>query len=521
MGRLLFHTPDGPVFWSPDELALLREEWDGRLEATASDGAVGHRPGPLPRLPGLHELSPGVLVNPAHAARVGDELHLPGGWTLPFAQLPPAVPREPEGPDTVVALARREGRWTWLTMGGSAPCELPVQEALLRERALVPVGDAFVKPSAVRALRRARDDVFVDLAAGHVVKANRKTLEVLTAALDLPWPDTLAAVPPRHRIAYERGVRDWPVELAYTDDAELRGRYSEDPVRMVDHVVWETFRLRQRGAGESHGRSPRGLLYAPLKPVAVRSGVIQHEVQELEEPFHVPLPLQAAWAASHPEYRAVAGGWSFARLATVLQERLDLFIGEWRYFTYADLGFLDHGQGNRAIGGARPAVVLVVEKSSLEWEARVVASMFGVSMLILGGAPTWIGTEFFARSLGASTPLRLVSYCDFDPYGWGFPVFFHTQLARYGVAVEGLVRLVKAERFTQQERDLLAIPLSTSPRHRELIEQWIAETGGVGGRPLGLAADYLRPVQRVVAAFLEETGLEPVMSLEEAIRCSS
>lgn len=517
---LLFHTPDGPIFRSPHEMAMLREEWDGRLEATFSDGVVAHRPGPLCPHPALHRVAPGVLVNPAHVARREGLLHLPGGWTLPDAELPPPAPATPPDPGTVVALARQDGRWWWLTLAGAVPCDLPRDEARARHPELVAVGDAFVLAVAVRGLRRQKEDVFVSLDGGHTVKANRKTLDPLAAALGLPWPDTLASVPERHRVAYERGLRDWPVELIQTDDAELRRRYSEDPVRLVDHVIWETYRLRQRGAGEGHGRTPRGLLYAPLKPLAVRSGLI--ELEALEEPppgewTLVPEPLRPAWEASDE----VEWAWTFGRLAVVLQERLDVFLGEWRYLTYTDLQFLDHGQGDRAVGQARPDIVMVVEKSTLEVEARVLGLMFGVSFLILGGAPTWIATEFFVRDLlarlGLGRPVMLVSYCDYDPYGWQFPVYFRAQLERFG----GLVRLVKAHRFTQQERELMAIPLKRELKHAEQIEAWIRETGGVDGRALGLAADYLRPVRRMADAFREETGLEPVMTLEEAVKACS
>ena len=40
MEAVVFHQPDGVVLWPLEEVALLREEWDGRLEATFKDGVL-------------------------------------------------------------------------------------------------------------------------------------------------------------------------------------------------------------------------------------------------------------------------------------------------------------------------------------------------------------------------------------------------------------------------------------------------------------------------------------------------
>lgn len=47
---------------------------------------------------------------------------------------------------------------------------------------------------------------------------------------------------------------------------------------------------------------------------------------------------------------------------------------------------------------------------------------------------------------------------------------------------------MRAERFTAEERELLAVPLKVVPAHRHLLERWLEESGGLDGRGLGLYA---------------------------------
>lgn len=45
MDPVSLQTRDGLLFWRRDDLALVRDEVAGRLEATSSRGKVAHRPG--------------------------------------------------------------------------------------------------------------------------------------------------------------------------------------------------------------------------------------------------------------------------------------------------------------------------------------------------------------------------------------------------------------------------------------------------------------------------------------------
>ena len=39
--------------------------------------------------------------------------------------------------------------------------------------------------------------------------------------------------------------------------------------------------------------------------------------------------------------------------------------------------------------------------------------------------------------------------------------------------------------------------------------RWLKQSGGIDGKAAGISADALRPLDRLIAAFREETGLSP------------
>ena len=50
--------------------------------------------------------------------------------------------------------------------------------------------------------------------------------------------------------------------------------------------------------------------------------------------------------------------------------------------------------------------------------------------------------------------------------------------------------------FTQEELDLFSRPLTAEDGR---VDDFVAETGGIGGKQRGIHADWLRPVERLVA----------------------
>ena len=151
--------------------------------------------------------------------------------------------------------------------------------------------------------------------------------------------------------------------------------------------------------------------------------------------------------------------------------------------------------------------MVLVEKATTRRMVTTLARTFGASLVTLGGQASLLVTEYFAVALRErwSGPVQVRAYVDYDPWGWAIARAFCRQLGRYGVEVRDLRFLVRPERFTEEELATLPVPLpDTTPVVRRTVDNWMAETGGVRGARLGLHADHLRPVERLVAAMREE-----------------
>ena len=511
MKALVFHQPDGVVLWPLEEVALLREEWDGRLEATSKDGEAAWRPGPLaPHAgPPLHPVSPGVLINPRYVQREGEVLRLPGGWTLPATPLPAADPPPPRDPEEPLAMVYSRPGWTWLTRTGERPGPKTEAEGRRLYPDLVRAGRWLVRPKALRRIQRLKggDRARLVLESGAEAEMVWNSVEEVACALGLPFPNLQEHLPVGHQRVYAMGLRDWPEELMEMTPADLNRIAAGSLARLVEMALWQVYRLRSQGHDLPYGRNPRGLYYNPMVVLANRAGLSATGLAEIQT---LPPTLRALREVSLERGPEALAASDRDRLWLVLLDRLELFVGTWRLFTYGELGFVDRGEGDRRIGVARPEVLLLAEKESLLQDALQVAEAFDVSLLVLGGAPTFIAVEFLVEALGdrLEGPMTLVSLCDFDPYGWHFPQATAVMLERYGVGTRAIHRLVLPRRFTPEELEVVALPLPPGSAGRPETRRWLEESGGVGGRPLGIYADYLRPVERLVEAFRQETGLE-------------
>lgn len=514
-GLLALQTPEGLLFWPLDDVACLVEEYHGRIAAVSRDGTVAHRPGPLPHGPWI-PIAPGVLAHPAHLRRQGDRLCLPGGWDFPApaGPLPTAPHAKPEAADPLLSgtamhasdvlyLEPHSPSPTWVTRGGPVRAAGSTREALRAHPALVRAGRCYVNPQRIRAINlprgpRATQQIRFD--GGRTLQVASSHLAALARAFGLPSLDWLEPLPPEHGCLYRERLRDFPSELLRTPAADLRAAFGDDARAATANVVWQAVRYRAAGTPKDYGTDERGFWYLPLLPVLVR--------------LHGVHPTRVMAAVGPAALAALQTAWCSDRWDPFYQRFLDLLsrlVGKDRLFTYRELGFDDHRPDLRAIGSSRPTVVLLVEKASLLAAAREIARRFGVSFIVMGGSPKYVATEFFVAALGhVGAPLEVVAFVDFDPEGWSMPPAFVRQLARYGVQAACGKQLVRPSRFSAQEIEYLAEPIEVdTPVRISLLRHWMAETGGIGGKPFRLHANHLT-VERAVAAFAEETGLGEV-----------
>lgn len=452
----------GLLFRPRAEIALVREDYGGRVEVTCADGTVAHRPGPLESLAGPPwiRLPDGALANPRHLRRGRDVLEVPGGGTIPCPPdwpvgSPIRHPREPS-PDPIHFAGR--------TLDRRRLCAIVRQDRDGHHRIL--------------------------MADGKVTTVGRDASERLREALGLESLDELRPTSDALRWLYREGVRDWPFELYEAPAATLRRHFGTDKRLLMVHTVWQVYRYRLAGRPVHYGTSVRGLWYVPVVDVLARAG-LRHEATLLETLG----PVELYGGFQDPDYRA-------------FEAILAQMIGEQRLFTYRDLGVVDPRPDLHAVGRVDPRVVLYVEKSSLQDGVDAIVERHGPSHVVMGGLSTYETTEFFVASLhaaGVTGPLQIVAYVDFDPAGWAGAKAFVAHLARYGVEVAHLGYIIRPSRFTKAELHLHALPLAAPDKtHAAQNANWVRESGGVGGKPMGIHADNFWPMTRAVQAYEEE-----------------
>jgi hypothetical protein len=284
----------------------------------------------------------------------------------------------------------------------------------------------------------------------------------------------LACLEPTLKGMAENRLRDYPLELATASGEQLKAWF-ETPRCLIANLLYQAVRYRQMGIFKEYGTTHRGFWYLPVFATLYRAGFLEEDRDSGEV------------------------------LCDFYRRIVDELIGDDRLFTYRELGFAD--PKNRSIGATRPQVILLVEKESLQGYTERLAAEFGITYMITGGTSKLIDTEYLAEALRAllTGPVVVVSYGDFDPEGWVIADGFVGQLQRYAMDVEGPVaRLVLATCFTEEELSLYAIPCSThNPEAVTMAKRWVERSGGVHGRALGIHANHLQPVERVLARMRE------------------
>ncbi len=515
MNPMITVDEEGLVLRPRDRVAMVREELAGRVEVLNEEGTLSWRPGPLDELAGwpMVVVAPGVLVNPAHATVQGEFLALPGGFrvrgALPAAVPPPPRPEDPEVPfvgvraSEVLALEvkRRTSTW-WTDRGPLEPPELRGRKWSGKNQAalhphLVQTGQVwYFSPPRLRFLRRGAGrrrflEFLVGLDDGTLVKLGLKGGQDLALGLGLSDPDLPGPESQGQASLRRLGVRSWPVSLGVAPADLLRREFAGDPRRLLANLAAQTVQARRLGESIPDGRSHRGYYYVPVRGALIRAGLV---ATGPGAEVRLPLDEDAAWELT----------------CDVLAQ----LVGEIQAFTYQDMGFRDLKPENRLLGARLPHLVLLTEKESLTETAREAHHRLGITVLVTAGVPTLMSAEFLAEDLRrlAKPEIQLLSYCDYDPVGWDIPVIFEAQLRRYGIAVGSLRRLVTPESFTPEEVQRLAVPLPSQGYEWGFrVRRWLRETGGVGGKALGLHADHLPP-ERVLAAVERavEGGIRPL-----------
>lgn len=531
-------VPGGLAFWSRGEIARVRQErGTGRLEVLHVSGRLGHRPGPLDSVAGPPwvALAGGALVHPDHAGPDGvpapadpapgpgqEVRELPGGWGQPVdagSGLPPAAeePAEEEipglgvRPGEVRRLEAEDRVTTWFTDRGEIRGTIGQGNLEARRHPdMVKAGHGlYVNGRRIREIRNPSGEkhFYLEMDDGFQAPLGQTgpypMWRTLAEDLGLPHLYFLEPRPETARVLEHEGLRDWPRLLLDMDEEFLRAEFAENPRRLIGNAVLQVARTLSAGNPADYGFDHRGMWYLLIVQLLHRAGLAGAADAVAGEPL--------GWETTLDELEWLARDRK-ASLYKLYEGILTAFVGEYRLFDYRGLGFSEARPELRFLGTRHPEVVLVAEKGTLLRSVRELVRLFGCSAIVLGGQPSYLAMEFFSEALGpllGGRPIRQIDFCDHDPDGYNIGKSVSRHFGRFGLDVESRGRLIRPERFTEEEIRRYALPLHPgSEAIRRKIENWIAETGGIGGLGLGLHADLLRPLSRVIQAFREESGLE-------------
>lgn len=496
---------EGLLFYPRSEIAMLRQEREGRLEALTRDGVLAHRPGPLAQFAGppFAPAGPDALVNPA--------VPPPPGWTVPAPTGP--APEEPAAEDPLLPGGVRASEVLYLDPGGdtgshwvtdrgrlSAESRLSGRRLAALHPHMVSAGKyLYVNRRRLRAFRRVLGSVDFTLHfdQGAQLPLGYKGAQVLAARLGLAAPDWIGGETEGQKHLRRLGMQRWPVRLATAPAAQLQAWFPAEPARLLANVAMQTLEARERGEVVLEGDGHRAWFYRPAKRVLRRAGHL------------APVAWRDMRPGTYPTFGGEVGmdadrAWAMlCRLLTHL-----VFVA--RLFDYRSLGFRDEKPEYRLLGAVHPDLVVLVEKESLLEPARALHEHFGVTVYVTGGLPPVIGAEYLVQDLRARGvgKVRLASWCDFDPPGWDMPTMLTPQLDRYGMPTREIRRLVTPDRFTEEELRLYSVPLdySDNPIHQSRLKRWMQETGGIFGQPRAISANYLQPVERALEVFRTVAG---------------
>jgi hypothetical protein len=486
----VFEVP-GTIFFVPEhDVATLTPEWKSRWRVVTRDGTQGTIPYAPPAGPWVRLGD--SWVNPAHLkATPTGEWQDPKGFVYIAGELAPVPEPEPDPPIAELPCAREQvvalhsiadsRHCRWETDVGDFVWKRAAYLGARLHPDLVKVNLAtYVNRKRIRRVEYTlQPDFRLTMDSGQFYRIGAKVQREVAKRLGLPQ---LIHLEPRIEYMEPHWLQDYPVELATASAEKLRAWFPTVH-RLIGNLLFQTVRRRQLGLPTpGYGDEYRGFWYHPVAATLGRAGFLsEEEVDRLRT-------RDVRTLDSDKRYR--------------LYQNILLELVLRRVFTFADLGFADPGNGT--LGTARPDVLLVIEKKSLGAAGRRLVDEFGVSMLVTGGSPNMLDTQYFAERVRPHGPLTLVLYVDYDPSGWLIGDGLIKQLGRCGIETTPVTHyIVRAESFTPEEIALYALPCSMEGKHAILTRQWVERSGGIHGEALGIHANHLYPVERAVTRMTE------------------
>lgn len=227
---------------------------------------------------------------------------------------------------------------------------------------------------------------------------------------------------------------------------------------IIKNQIWQTYIYIKNGKHGLIEGNLRSYWYSHLKPTLARVDLL----------------------SAHDHYQ------------TMLEIFVEL-VKTHKLFRYSDFGFDDEHWENRRIATKLFNVILFAEKAGWFRTLKEFYEEYGMNIIVLGGTPSLLSTEYFVQHLSQVTSLDqkfyLISAVDYDPAGAIISNAFIEQLQSQGIQEMELIPAVSLEYYTQEEIDLFKFPIPEKQATK--TKKWMEATNGIQGKAFGLEADSL------------------------------
>lgn len=166
--------------------------------------------------------------------------------------------------------------------------------------------------------------------------------------------------------------------------------------------------------------------------------------------------------------------------------------------SYREFGLIEPGDWN--IGPYNPNVIIMAEKRAhYDMILRDLQDVTGATIIATGGQPSTVANEYFAEALRKKldtlppkTPLVVLAFVDYDPFGWALLNTFIGDMKIFGIPDMALARLVLPANFTPEEIQAYNYDLIEDGKTPlSMIRRWVKLCNGINGNPWGIEAGYL------------------------------
>lgn len=304
------------------------------------------------------------------------------------------------------------------------------------------------------------------------------------------WSSLRMATPSQIQVGLmsgsKRKLKEYDKDIRLMTLAELEHHFGAASSGRIIHtrvcagLIWQVTRAVRSGDLEGVDGNLRSFYYRYVKPVFAR---IPGGLSRGKDPYETMLDV----------------------FSEMVSEGL---------LSYGELDLTDDNWHHRRLGtDPAVAVVLFAEKTGFfRWLLRM-HERFGLTVVALGGAPSFLSSEYLARDMkqaGFEGRLWLLSVVDHDPSGWALAEAFREQLETLGFEAVQLSHLHGPEHFSDVELEMLSYPLPG--RQKTMNSRWLELGGGVLSQARGLECDALEKatLTRLLEERLAELGVVAV-----------